>query len=644
MTYQWGRKETAEWPSSKPLWTFTVGVVAVLMGILCAVCRYEWRWTFLQQHYFGTYIASQVNLWRQKTNCSLLFRVDGGQERPANNEDVTDPEELNDSSKFQWKPAAYDNHDLNDWLRLGIYDGSPWQMLWSPAWKATAAVFLWFLPITVPKDLQRKRIRREGRRLKGPELVTASEFNYRNQSDGIGFFNQQRTLAEKIFRTGKMVRIPRDREAAHAAIMGDQGVGKSTATRHIGIQIERRDETAIIYDPALEYTPQFYRPERGDVILNVEDARCPHWPPAEELKHDAEALTIAASLFPDSEHEKNQFFMRGPRRIFAHLLKQRPTLEQLIEWLSDERELDKRIQGTELAGLLYQSAGPQRGGLFGELSMVADILKLIPRQNETKARWTATEWAKHRQGWIFLTSTPELREPLAPLISLWIDLLVLRTMNQGRPGVRPVWFILDELATLQKLPQLHTAIRENRKSGNPVILGFQGRSQVEARYGHEAEAMLSQPATKIFLRTSEPRAADWISRTIGYQEIERLRETRTHGERHTYSETTEYVTEPLVMDSEITGLPNLHGYLKSGNLVVRLRLPYINLPNREPAFIERARRPEPRLLRQAPDQPLLNMPPPFLPESEPESTKPAPEAARKPQPPTQGPQERPFYE
>ena len=116
-----------------------------------------------------------------------------------------------------------------------------------------------------------------------------------------------------------------------------------------------------------------------------------------------------------------------------------------------------------------------------------------------------------------------------PLTSLWLDTLVLRLMNQGQPRPRPTWFVLDELASLQRLPQLHTAITENRKSNNPVVLGFQGRSQLETRYGHDAEAMLSQPATKIFLRTSEPRAAKWIADTIGDVEIERLRESRSSG-------------------------------------------------------------------------------------------------------------------
>jgi len=117
------------------------------------------------------------------------------------------------------------------------------------------------------------------------------------------------------------------------------------------------------------------------------------------------------------------------------------------------------------------------------------------------------------------------RERLLPLMSLWLDTLVLRLMNQGDPSLRHAWFVLDELASLQRLPQLHTALTENRKSGNPVVIGFQGRSQLEVRYGHEAESMLSQPATKIFLHTSEPRAAKWISDTIGEVEMERVKET-----------------------------------------------------------------------------------------------------------------------
>ena len=247
------------------------------------------------------------------------------------------------------------------------------------------------------------------------------------------------------------------------------------------------------------------------------------------MRHEAEALTLATSLFPDRPHE-NPFFTEGPRRIFAHLLTLRPTPEELAGGCATRTSSIAACAGTPYAAMIDRQAPAQRSGVLASLNMVADTLKLLPAERDTTRRWSAAAWAQRgRTGWLFLTSTPETRPRLVPLTSLWLDMLVLRLMNQGQPRPHPTWFILDELASLQRLPQLHTAITENRKSNNPVVLGFQGRSQLETRYGHDAEAMLSQPATKIFLRTSEPHAAKWIADTIGDVEIERLRESRSSG-------------------------------------------------------------------------------------------------------------------
>ena len=220
--------------------------------------------------------------------------------------------------------------------------------------------------------------------------------------------------------------------------------------------------------------------------------------------------------------------------------------------------------------------------------MVADAFKLLPKESETKRRWSTVQWANERKGWVFITSKPTMRERMRPLVSLWLDLLVLRMMNDDTVR-RKTWFVLDELASLQHLPQLKTAVTENRKSNNPMVLGFQGKAQVEALYGHVAEAMLSQPATKIFLKTSEPHASEWISKAIGEIEVERFRESRTKGHfpRGRETEQRDITREPLVMASEIGGLDPLHGYLKHGNLVLQMRFPYIELRNNAEKFIER---------------------------------------------------------
>jgi hypothetical protein len=168
------------------------------------------------------------------------------------------------------------------------------------------------------------------------------------------------------------------------------------------------------------------------------------------------------------------------------------------------------------------------------------------------------------------------------------DMLILRTLAPAIHGARPVWFVLDEVASLNKLPQLHTAVTEARKSGNPVVLGFQGRSQLEKRYGKDAETMLSQPATKIFLKTSEPHSAKWVSDAIGEIEVERLKESRRHSLLPGNAQyTMEITSKPLVMASEIAGLEPLHGYVKQENLVVKAQFPYIAAIERQPAFLER---------------------------------------------------------
>jgi type IV secretory pathway TraG/TraD family ATPase VirD4 len=605
---KWGREGYAgDWPSDKAVWTIGAFFVALLSVVAICAYRYERVWTPLERFYLAQYLASGTNPIRNSSRYLLLNVVDKKGSRLALDEEVTpittqsgentfaltDEAVKAGDARLEWQRGQYDNAKVHAYLAHWIYNDQTFLDLVKPALWGGLGVFVVGLMVAIPKDAARRRERKEGRRLKGPELVTVGEFNRRNRADGVGFVQQERTLKQKLLGKVESLNLPRRIESSHILIMGDSGTGKSALIRKILIDVQDRNEAAIVYDPALEYTPQFYKPERGDAILNPLDARMPYWSPSDELGHDVEAITLAASLFPD-RHNEQPFFVQTPRQIFAHLLTFRPTPEELVWWMSHPEEIDRRVKGTEYAAMIDAQSPNQRNGVLGSLNLVANAMKLLPREKETSARWSARTW--ERRGWLFITSTPETRKRLVPLVSLWLDTLVLRLMNQGKTSPLSVWFVLDELASLQKLPQLHTAITENRKSNNPVVLGFQGRSQLETRYGHEAEAMLSQPATKIFLRTSEPRSAKWISDTIGEQEIERIRESRSSGQypqtRKSKSYNLEREVRPLVMASEITGLRDLHGYLKSGNEVVRMSFPYIELPEKQPKFIQRVMKTE----------------------------------------------------
>lgn len=583
------------WQTKWPISSLGAVLIAVLVGFGTFIYQEYQTWTPLQRWYWLEYVATK-DFPTTHGDYWLLTKSDRhGLRSIATDADVVPgrsqgrqyiPFELTQQARQRGavqlvlETVHYSSVHMNQILAEQIFGGQTPNDLLRPVWAGALGVLVLGLVLAIPRKRARRQIEEQGHRLKGPEMVSVKEFNQKGGGDGISFVTT---------KWRQSLSIPRSLESSHIMVMGDTGAGKSVLQRRVLTQIAERGETAIVYDPALEYTPQFFNLARGDLILNPLDARCPYWSPSDEVIHEAEALTLATSLFPEKPHE-NTFFVEGPRKIFAHLLTLKPNPEELVWWMSHEDELDRLLKGTELEAFVYRGAGPQRGGVLGALNMVADSLKLLPRESDTKHRWTTEEWARQKTGWLFLTSTPRFRERLLPLTSLWLDTLVLRLMNQGDPAMRHAWFVLDELASLQRLPQLHTALTENRKSGNPVVIGFQGRSQLEVRYGHEAESMLSQPATKIFLHTSEPRAAKWISDTIGEVEMERVKETvNTHPLKITKSRSyhTERRTEPLILPSEISGLQRLHALLKVDNMVVPFSFPYLAPVKSQLGFIPR---------------------------------------------------------
>jgi hypothetical protein len=171
---------------------------------------------------------------------------------------------------------------------------------------------LWF---AVPYDIRRFKQMKYGRILRGPQLLSPEEFNKQQKGDGIGF---------KTTELGKMMRIPRRKEAQHFQIMGDTGVGKTQLIMQILRQIRERGDSAIVYDPACEYLQRFYDKERGDIVLNPLDERCPYWGPAQEMASNAEADAIAASLYQPADGRQGRVLSSDAGTDIRPSLEERP--------------------------------------------------------------------------------------------------------------------------------------------------------------------------------------------------------------------------------------------------------------------------------------------------------------------------------
>ena len=423
---QWGRKESIIWPPRGYVYTLGAFIFACILTGIFVWIRFQYGLLPLQRYYLPYYLRTETaGLTHPVSQYQLLYVSDGEKARKAAlDSDVqpgSTPQFGGKALPLMLTPEAakhgafyltresfrnYQNKALHAWIGHWIYQDVPIYRLFTMQLVFGLVAFAVQLPFSIRKDIRRIKDLRYGRRLKGPVLVNGRQFTKAVAGNGIGITTNDSKLP---------LRIPRDAENKHFLIVGDTGSGKSSVIRQMLYQVESRGDSAIVYDPACEFVKQFYNPHRGDIVLNPLDARMPYWNPSKELRRKAEAKALAVSLY-QPEGVSNRFFVEAPQKIFAHLLTYLPTPEDLVKWMSDPAEIDRRVKGTEYWMLIDPKAPQQRTGVLGSLNMSADSFRLLPKEDETSSTWTATQWAESRRGWIFIMSRPTMREALRPLI------------------------------------------------------------------------------------------------------------------------------------------------------------------------------------------------------------------------------------
>ncbi len=392
--------------------------------------------------------------------------------------------------------------------------------------------------------------------------------------------------------------IPSKLESQHFLLVGAPGSGKSTAIRRMLRQIEARGESAVVLDPECEYLPEFFRPERGDLILNPLDTRCPLWSPWSELRPGSESMdaeALASALVPDPANTFSQggadfFFRQSARTLIVGLLDAVKSREpgEIPKLLALPRaKLKEALRGTPAEVLIDPGAHEQGAGIVATAFNATSSFRHLPQFAERA--WSALEWAGTREGWLFLSSTEDSREAALPLQSVWLDRIVRRLMaDDGSRG--KVWIIADELPVLRRQAELETLVVRGRKRGLCAVLGLQAITQLRAIYGHDQTATLAAaPATKLILRTGEAETARWSSGQIGEREVSRGlvgQSTRMGESRDGFTIHPHRQVESVALASEIQMLRPFEGYLCiTGYRRAKVTIPYLAPLGRHPGFI-----------------------------------------------------------
>jgi hypothetical protein len=330
------------------------------------------------------------------------------------------------------------------------------------------------------------------------------------------------------------VGIPAWLECRHFAILGTTGAGKTTVLRQMLDKVEARGEPALVYDTSGEFIAHYYRPERGDVILNPFDARSAYWSPFSEIAHPADADRIARQLVSETGERDDDIWLETSRILVANVLRVlnvegKTTLPDLLNALQakTKEEMKVWLAGTSSARTFEDDADRATGSVLFMLAKASNLLQFLWREPGASRSFAFRDYVagldqlKGAKPWIFVPRKEDYFEAMKPLLACWLECAASATLGLEPSPDRRLWFFLDELADLPRVDNLTRLLPEGRKFGASVTLTFQAIGQMHRRYGRDsAEAILGCCNSKLYLQLIDRDTRKWASDNIGDVEVE----------------------------------------------------------------------------------------------------------------------------
>lgn len=404
------------------------------------------------------------------------------------------------------------------------------------------------------------------------------------------------------------VPIPPEDEARHGLWVGSTGTGKTTGLHGLTRQIDDRGQCALIFDPDGSYVERFYRPERGDVILNVWDARSARWNPLADIAGIADAHRVAAILLPKpAQATESSIWYDQARIVVAHVLDHlagtgNARLDDLAAMLAaaSTDTLRTITAGTPAARVFEPGAERASASVLFMMTLAARTVTMLAAVPENAPPFSFDRfYAKlaDQDGprpFVFLAAPRRYRESGAPIIAAWIDAAASAILQRDPGDAPPAWLILDELASLPPIQSLLTLLPEGRKHRACTVIACQSIAQLRQTYGDRGtDIVTGQTATQLILRAGDHPTARWATELIGTVEVENRRANDTIGgkdDQASGSLATTRERKSLILDAEITGLRVGEAFLRlSGHPVAKVTIdPGAPMPVIAAAFVPAA--------------------------------------------------------
>jgi hypothetical protein len=413
------------------------------------------------------------------------------------------------------------------------------------------------------------------------------QVNAANRQENARRRRELRAPALKPIMIGPMP-MPLHLENRNMLICASVGAGKSVAMESmIASAVRRRDKMAVI-DPNGTFYSKFSFP--NDIILNPFDRRSAGWTLFNEIKGVHDFDRMAKSVIPPQIDPSDEQWCAYARDVLAD------TMRKLAEQGEEDQDTLVRILVREDGKVIRDFlANTDSQGYFRENAekAIASIQFMMNKYVRPLRFMTHGDFSLHRwvhdphAGNLFITWREDMRAAQRPLVATWIDTICATILSyEPMTGTR-LWLFLDELESLGRLESFVPAATKGRKHGLRIVGSIQDWAQLDETYGKDAaRTLLACFRNYLIFGASNAFNADKASEILGKQHVERIQVTTSTGRGGSSRHVVASPPEPVVLDSEISNLKDLHGYVMFAEdfPIAKVTVPYRAYPQRANAI------------------------------------------------------------
>nr|MBA3604154.1 type IV secretion system DNA-binding domain-containing protein [Parachlamydiaceae bacterium] len=215
----------------------------------------------------------------------------------------------------------------------------------------------------------------------------------------------------------------------------------------------------IIVDTTGSFLDRYYRAGK-DFILSPFHQNTMKWHPWAECKTQFDFAEISEAFIPHSHNEHDNYWRQASRTVFSSTLEKfynSKKNSELVRWILFEplSQFCNLLKGTKAASHMDINSEKTASSIRSVASTFLECLEFL---EDTEEPFSIRDWISDpkQDSWLFLHCKPSQRSAVRPLFCSWISSAIKGLLALEPDFNRKIWFIIDELPSLQKVKNIET--------------------------------------------------------------------------------------------------------------------------------------------------------------------------------------------